>query len=223
MATLDKKRQLPSGSQPGIAIDGFGGRTVDPTENVKALNEASVKRLDDLAELREKHQEKIADIRDKHYKELDEKESSRLDSIRQVDVQNQALAAKAALDAIQALAATTTVNADNIRNALTATTASNAKATTDLAASIAASTAATAEGLSIRIAALEKSNAEGVGKGRVADPQLDALMAKVDSLALTRSSDTGSSQRGTAIWGFVVGGIGALVGIVLLILRFTNQ
>jgi len=54
MATIEKGKQGQKGV-PGIPVDSGGGPTVDPTANVIALNEASTKRIDDIAELREKH------------------------------------------------------------------------------------------------------------------------------------------------------------------------
>lgn len=202
MAT-QKVRDREIGPYDGRAVDSSGELAIDPTTNVLRLVEAAVKRIDDMAELREEHAREVAQIREtniketlasreSHSKELSDKEVGRLDSIRQVDQTNQASAAKAALDAIQALATTTTTNADNIRNALNATAAANAKQVTDLAASIAASTAASFDAMATRIAALEKANAEGVGKGKVTDPQLDALMVKVDGLAASRNIQTGS-------------------------------
>lgn len=223
-----------------------GESNIDPTKNVLDLVNAAVKRIDDLAELRETHSKEIAEIRDKHYKELDDKEASRLNSIRQVDQSNASSAAKAALDAIQTLANTTAVTAS-----------ANAKQVTDLATSIAASLAATVEALSKRIAALELSSAEGIGKTRVVDPQISDLVAEVRSLATARSEKVGSdpaiaetlqtilktqsatateieslratrnvelgkTTQSSAIWGFVVGGIGLAISVVLLILRFTQ-
>jgi hypothetical protein len=78
---------------PGPGVDAQGRAVIDPTENVKALTEAAVARLDDIADLRAKYTEKIEDLRAAHSTELrvaDEKlrlaESARIDAIRAVDV-----------------------------------------------------------------------------------------------------------------------------------------
>src|SRR5678810_209584 len=39
-----------SGLQPGIPVDAFGGKTIDPTKNVLDLVDAANKRQDDLRE-----------------------------------------------------------------------------------------------------------------------------------------------------------------------------
>lgn len=215
---------------PQVSTDSRGKTDYDPTANVIALNEASVRRQDDLrnAEATRQNELRLAEskrvdemmkIRAEHYKELNEKETARLDSIRQVDVQNQALAAKSALDAIQALAATTTVNADNIRNALTNTATQMAKQTTDLASSIAASTAATVDAMTVRIAALEKAQAEGVGKGRVSDPQLESLMNEVKMMRDQQTTSTGSGAGMRNLWGIIVGAIGLFIAVTAYLAR----
>jgi hypothetical protein len=177
---------MTNGTEQGKGVDSKGNPVVDPTKNVLDLVDASVRRIDDLANLRAIHTKEIADIRDRHYRELSTKEASRLDSIQ-----------KAALDAIQA----------------------NAKQVTDLAASIASSTATTFEAMAKRIAALELSSAEGIGKTRVVDPQIEALVDEVRSLATTRSEKTGSSDQSKAIWGYVLGGVGLVIGVVSFFLR----
>lgn len=71
------------------------------------------------------------------------------------------------------------------------------------------------------------------GKTTIADPvnddkftsivkTLDTLGARISSLQETRSINQGGSDRGNAIWGYVVGGVGGLVGVILLILRLTQ-
>jgi uncharacterized protein (DUF885 family) len=201
----------------------------DPTANVLMLFEnfagktetarlADIRRVDDLRNAETQRVNEILSLRGQHAKELGEKEANRLDSIRQVDVLNQAAAAKSALDAIQALALTTNVNADNIRNALNATATLMAKQTTDLAAAIATQTAATAEALSQRIAALEKASAEGIGKGRVIDPQLDELLREMKSVNIARSMGQGESKGRSDIVGWIIGGVMFVIAVATFVL-----
>lgn len=203
----------------------------DPSTNVRELVDASIKRLDDLsiaehrrvdeiAEIRESNLKEILEIRAHHIEKLAEKEASRLDSIRQVDVLNQAVAAKSALDAIQALAIVTTTNADNIRTTLASTTTANAKQVTDLAASIASSNLATSDAMTKRIAALELSSAEGVGKGRVVDPQINDLITEVKKLNDAKNTKQGSGEGMRYLWVLISGGIMLIIGIISFIIKF---
>lgn len=203
----------------------------DPSVNVRELVEASIKRIDDLrisenrridevAEIRESNLKEILEIRANHTEKLAEKEASRLDSIRQVDVLNQAVAAKSALDAIQALAVVTTTNADNIRNTLAVTSSSNAKQVTDLAATIAVQSAATTDAMTVRIAALEKASAEGVGKGRVIDPQMEQLMTKVSNISDAQNTKKGNGEGMKNLWSLIIGGVLFLIGVASFIIKF---
>jgi hypothetical protein len=199
-------------TEKGIGVDSQGNPVIDPTRNVLDLVEAAVKRIDDvfavqiskieaLAELRAQHVKEVAEIREKHNSELNNKEASRLDSIRQIDQSNQTAQAKVALDAIQA----------------------NAKQVTDLATSVASSIATTFDGLAKRTAALELSSAEGIGKTRVKDPQIEMFINKVDSLLTSRSEKQGSSDQSKAIYGYVVGIIGIGIAIVSFVMGVMGQ
>lgn len=194
----------------------------DPTRNVLDLVDAAVKRLDDLAIAETRRVNEIMALNIQHSKELNDKESSRLDSIRQVDVLNQAAAAKSALDAIQALAAQTITNADNIRNTLATTASANAKQVTDLASTIAVQTAATADALSTRIAALEKASAEGIGKGRLADPQMESLLTEVKHLRELSREGTGKSLGANQLWSYLLAGVGLLATAIAIFSRLNN-
>lgn len=111
------------GGQPGIGIDAQGGQVIDPTKNVEDLVRAEVKRLNDLADLRDKHaasvleQQAQRDTERRYYedklrdsdKELRKAESDRIDAIRAVDVGNVQRAAEVA--GAQAEALRTTVAA----------------------------------------------------------------------------------------------------------------
>lgn len=197
---------------------------IDPTANVLSLVEAAVKRLDDLISSEVKRMDdlrnaenrrvdELMSLHDAHSRDLQLKESARLDAIRQVDVQNQAAASKSALDAIQALASTTTINAENIRNALNTTAQQMAKQTSDLAATIATQTAATNEALASRIAALEKAAAEGVGKQRVTDPMMEDFITEIKQLVANKASDTGDKSGKKELLGWIVSGVMLLIAI----------
>jgi hypothetical protein len=198
------RRNIASRSS-GLGVDVYGDPAFDPSENVKALNEAANKRQDDLraahnnlmaAEVRRLdaeagHLKEISDIRERHSKEIRAAETERLNSIRQVDVTAVRTEADRALAAIQTLAATTATNAENLRNALNATAATIAKSTSD-----------TVQQITERIAALEKSSYEGVGKQRLADPQMAELLLKVETM---RGTNQGGVDRMTQLLFAVVG------------------
>jgi hypothetical protein len=92
-------------------------RKIDPTKNVIALNKASHKRQDDLRRAHEKYVnirfgyiEEMAILRSEHRQQMADKESDRLNSIRQVDILNAQAAASQVLTAIQTLATATAAN-----------------------------------------------------------------------------------------------------------------
>ena len=95
---------------------------IDPTENVKALSEASNQRQDDLRIAQDKltderirHLAEIVELHASHATELREKESSRLDAIRQVDVAARDATAQRAQDGIRILEATTATMRETLR------------------------------------------------------------------------------------------------------------
>jgi cobalamin biosynthesis Mg chelatase CobN len=122
-------------NNPGPGVDAFGQPVVDPTENVKALTEASVKRIDDIAQLRAYYDERLANQRircddrldrqrnryEKELrtsdKELRKAESDRIDAIRAVDV-----------GAVQRAAEVSAAQAEALRNTVAAAAAAAATA-----------------------------------------------------------------------------------------------
>lgn len=166
----------------------------DPTLNVIALNEAGLKRQDDLRKTANKltkteirHVQFVANLRAKHSKEMRRLESARLDAIRQVDVAARVTEANRALDAIQALERTTAANADNLRTLVTNT-----------AATLAAQNLESDKQLIERISALERASYKGEGKGE-------------------GSKDTFSNIKGAVYFGIaVLGFIAAYVIVPLL-------
>lgn len=126
----------PPSSDKGIAglgIDAYGGQTVDPTENVKALVIAEARRLDEKIDIEGKTIREILLLREDHFKEMRKAEANRIDAIRQVDVG--AVAAAAAVQATQAttLASQVATSADALRNQVAAAASAQ---TTALAAAL---------------------------------------------------------------------------------------
>lgn len=83
---------MSDGKTTGLGVDAHGGPVIDPTENVIALTKAEAKRQDDLrvaerelTDAKLAHVKEIGKLRAAHQHQLDEAESKRLDSIRQVD------------------------------------------------------------------------------------------------------------------------------------------
>lgn len=235
MPTATKSRRRNRGANydadVGQGVDIYGGRAFDPSENVKALNEAANKRQDDLraannalydaqieclgeiVDLRGMHARELGNLRAEHSKERDGwaremriAEAARIDSIRQVDVQAGRIEASRALEAIQTLAATTARDAETLRNALVST-----------ATTIAAQTAGTFASYAERIAALEKSSYEGMGKQRVADPQLAELVQQVKNLSESRAGSTGKGLGVAMVGAIAVGAVIIITGAIGLI------
>lgn len=119
---------------PGPGVDAQGRAVSDPSENVKALNEATVQRLDDLrvAEARKhksdlRHLEAMASLRAQHERELRDAEAKRIDAIRLVDVQAVQRAAEEQRVAASTLATQVAVSAETLRTQV-ASTASASRA-----------------------------------------------------------------------------------------------
>lgn len=231
--------------QTGVGVDAFGGSVIDPSENVRALNEASIKRVDDMmalrselvdakldiAKLRADHNLFVIQMHANHQAALDEKESSRLDSVRQVDQLAVKTESDRAAVAISALATTTAAMAETLRSAQTVS-----------AATLATQFDRTMAQANERIAALERSSYIGAGRAGVADPQIDklsalvehlasaqaagigksmatdpavaAMAAEVNRLASAMATGTGRSAGGTAVWAYVVAGVGLIATLL---------
>jgi len=207
----------------------------DPTVNVREMIGSAVYRMDDLRKAEATRQDDLRkaaekyieaelnhvriteSLRAEHALELSSKESERLNSIRQVDVQNTTTAATTAAAAIQTLAVNNAADAEKLRNSLTTTASAMAKQTADVATAMATQTALTVAGITERLAALEKANSEGVGKQRVADPMLAEAIAEMKGLVRSQVRVEGKSEGGNTVWGWVVGGIGAGMGLISLI------
>jgi len=196
----------------GVGVDSFGGHVIDPTENVKALTKAEAQRQDDLRKAHEKYTnmrflyiEKIAELRATHEKEMANKESARLDSIRQVDVLNASASAAQAQTAIQTLASSTTIDAENIKTTVAAT----AKSKDD-------QLAAHFQRIEERLTSVERAQYEGVGKQRITDPQMQAVIEKLDLVMNKQTSTVSAGEGSSATWKWIalaVGVLGTLIGM----------
>jgi len=206
--------------RPGVAVDYRGKSVVDPTVNVQALNEASVKRQDDLrqadreltdaklahlkevSELTAKFTRELGEVREVHAKELSLAEAGRLNSIRQVDREEVAKSAASQLTAIGTLAAQTTATAETLRTTV-ATTAAAAETRNSVQY----------QDTNKRISALELTSSEGKGKQTLADPQMERLTELVAALARSQATGAGQGHGQTQVWGYVVGGLGLIIAI----------
>jgi len=152
----------------GLGVDAYGGAVIDPTENVKALNEASHKRQDDLremynrfieaeirrleetvrrveqiADLRAEHSRDVSMIHHSHDREIHKMEQDKLAAFRASDEMARITEANRSLAAIQVVERT-------LNSTATALASQNAENNVEV---------------NRRLAALEKSSYEGAGKG----------------------------------------------------------
>lgn len=179
----------------------------DPTYNVLQLVNASVKRIDDISQLRYdgllKEMALNKEIMTLHvtYSEklrsADEKlslaESKRIDAIRAVDVGAVAIASEKQTAQAAVLANQLTASADTLRNlvATTATTVNEQfKSVTNQ--------------LMEKISLLEKSQYVGMGKERITDPLMSELLAEVKSLRESRSTGKGAGDMLAKFIGWII-------------------
>lgn len=214
----------------GIGVDAYGSAVIDPTANVIALNTAANLRQDDLRELHMRlveseikrleqgmtlraelsaanraHVEEIVRLSSRHNQELSAKESARLDSIRQVDQLAVSTAADRSAQAISALAATTTTNAENLRNSQAA-----------MANTLSQQTTNSLNAITERIAALEKSSYEGAGKQAYQDPMMTELVSKMNSLLESRAGVSGRSSGISASWAVLIAVVVLVTGLLAI-------
>jgi hypothetical protein len=174
---------------PGPATDGSGNAAFDPTANVNALFAAGNERQDDLRIAEQRfnaaeisHVKEIVKLNESHSLQMSTKESSRLDSVRQVDVLAGATNAERTLEAVKTLAQQTAANADNLSKTLTSTAAAVAEQFTRVIAEI-----------TTRIAAVERSQYEGVGKAAIADPAMKEMVDQLKALTSAQAERAGKA------------------------------
>ncbi len=210
-------------AQHGIGVDAHGGAVVDPTQNVKDLNDASHKRQDDLREMfgryvqsELKRVEDIANLKADHVKELTtvhqvhdyalhKAEAGRLDALRQNDRED-----------VKVLAAQTTAKAEALQTQVSTTADTLAKT---FAANLAEQNK--------RLSANERQQAEGLGKATVESPMMAELVAETKALRLAMAGTSGQGTGAKNLWfiiaavitvlGFLLIGGGVLVSVVLYI------
>lgn len=230
----------PSPSRPG-AIDHNGSVIVDPTENVKALNEAASKRQDDLRIITERlvqakldaiaevnkllynHAQEMsrafadkleseARVRADYDEKLRAAEAKRIDAIRLVDVNAVSEDRRRTGEQAVALATQVSQSADTVR-ALVAST----KTSTDLSVS------QVTQALSQRITTLEQAGYQQAGKQTFQDPQIQALVTEVRNLSASRNDLAGvNAGRGDVI-GWIVAGVSLLILLGGLVLNYTRH
>lgn len=187
---------------------------IDPTANVIILVDLAVKRLDDL---REAEIRRMNDVRLVDGRRIDEQlathamyedklalaEQKRLDAIRSVDVAAVSTAADRASAQAQVLANNVSTSAETLRQLVAST-----------AASVATNLANVSTQLTDRLALLEKKQYEYQGKASVTDPQIDALLKKMDSVIESRATNTGTSGGRKEMYGWILGGIMTIITII---------
>lgn len=193
----------------GIAVDYYGGPTIDPTENVKDLSRALSARQDDLREINNQYLlqriiavEDVARIRAEHARELNDLEANRRDNIRQVDIQNAMRGEERAGEAIKTLAVQTASIAETSR---TAAANSASQIATQLTSLFAESNK--------RISALELSLSEGKGKATVEDPRIQRISELVENLSFGRQNDSGKAAGVDSTWKMIIAAVGLLVAL----------
>lgn len=197
---------------------------IDPTENVKALTEAAVKRLDDLQaaavlrndELRKAETLRIDELRTAESRRVDEQlqlradyaerlaiaEAKRIDAIRAVDVNAVAVASQRASDQATVLATQVAQSAEALRG-LVATTATT----------VAASQQQLATTLTQRITTLEQASYQSQGKQTYSDPQIAEMSVELKKLREGSSNDAGNKEGISTSWAVLLGA--TTIGAVL--------
>lgn len=220
-----RRRRQPMTSKVGVPADAFGGDTFDPTENVKALNEASNLRQDDLraaydrlvqeqikanrelsdikfawakeiALAEARRVDDIAELRADYAAQLSAKESDRIDAIRAVDVGAVQIAQERANAQATVLANTGAASAETLRSLVATTAAATASAQAQVLTP-----------LDTRLRTLEQAQSVGQGRSALADPAFAELLNEVKNLRSSGSERTGAVSQNAllmAIGGFAI-------------------
>jgi outer membrane translocation and assembly module TamA len=211
----------------GPATDRYNEPVPDPTKNVMKLVEAASRRTDDLSAAEARWQRRwikselkrietlvrqnksLAVMRAEHQTALDEKESARIDSIRQVDREEVAKTAAQANVAIATLAKQTTDLATTLQSQVQST-------------ALAAETRRNADKdeANKRISALELAGSASAGKQQIADPAMEALAKQVATLVQFQQSSGGERRGGQQTWGIVIAGVTIVMTMIGLAIAF---
>lgn len=201
---------------------------LDPTINVQNLLKAAIVRQDDLraAETRRVDQLQVAEqmrasecilaerrrideqleLRAHYDSMLRDAEANRINAIRVVDVNGATVDRERAATQAAMLANQVVTYADTLRAAAAST-----------ATTLAAQLAQQQQQNNDRFSTLERAQYEGKGKESVSDPALrlmaEQLQAVINTLALNKGQGKGMND----LWGWIVGGVMLLIGIISFI------
>lgn len=167
----------------------------DPTYNVLELVDSAARRLDDIANLRAHYEEKLSNLRERYQEKLSAAESDRVNANRDTDTKSFNTAHERLLQQI-------------------ANTASQLASATEVMRGLVATGQAA---VMMRIESLEKSSYVGSGKAEVADPMLHEIFKEVKEIKGINERASGKSLGSLAMWGYIVGGIGSLLGLMGII------
>jgi hypothetical protein len=203
---------------------GAGPKTVtanpDPTYNVTQLNEASVKRLDDIAALRAAYDDKlrlsdeklrnselkriddVSKLRSENTANLAQAEKSRIDAVRVIDVSAVATASEKTAQQANVLASQMAASFETLRSLISTATGTLA---TQLGASMSS--------MDKRIAELEKTTYVGTGRQALSEPMLSELATEIKSLRESRDVGSGTSKGSSTMWAYVIAGVMAFLGM----------
>lgn len=186
----------PNGeTRVGQAVDSRGNAAVDPTRNVLALVEAQGKAADAALASAVK---RLDDLRVEKYGHLHELQSAELKRIDEV--------LKLRVDFTMQLAVAEAKRID----ANLSVVESTGRARTD----------ALFQGLTQmteRVAAVEKFQYESFGRSRVADPILDKLLGKVESLLAGGATTAGKGQGINMVVVYIFAAIAALASVAAIV------
>lgn len=206
----------------------------DPSDNVKNIVIAEAERQDELRmaesrrqdSLRESdtranaaaiaHQKEINDLRAEHAISDSNKEANRIDAILAADAIARNTAADRSGDALQALAATTATNAENLRNALVNTAQTIAQQTAAQQAANAKLMADSFSEITVRIGKLEQAYSEDRGKQAYVDPMMTSMLGEIKKLSEFRSNNNGESRGSDKTWAMIIGGVSLIGGLIVL-------
>jgi len=168
---------------------------IDPSENVKALNEASSRHLREVVRM------EVEGLR----REI-ENQATLVSKMRDIDRLNQRLIDERLEASTEKVSATIELTAKT----LSATVNETAK-------TLASSHEANFNRLSERVAILERAQYQGAGQAGVRDPLIDSLMEEVRLLRAAQAAGGGLKaglSLGASILIGAVGLIGAIIGIL---------
>jgi len=193
----------------GVGVDAQGGPVIDPTANVLQLVEAAIRRQDDLRQAEKEHVAEVLRLRGVQRKH-DLANVKDVAALRAAHARELREAEAGRIDAIRAV----DVGAVNRAAEVAATQA----------ATLAAQVATSAETLRNQVAAA--ATAQTVALAAALEPIIKDIadLRRAQYEALGQKAQVVESRAGTgAVAGYIIGGIGALVALVtLLVVLLSN-